>query len=89
MPLINVKLIEGIFSDDQKHDIIERLTDAHGLGRGREHARRHLVRGREGQERGLGDRRKPDDHRCRMPPRRRPTRRLASPEQSANRPRCR
>ena len=28
MPLINVKLIEGVFSDDQKHDIIERLTDA-------------------------------------------------------------
>jgi 4-oxalocrotonate tautomerase len=28
MPLINVKLIEGVFSDTQKHDIIERLTDA-------------------------------------------------------------
>jgi 4-oxalocrotonate tautomerase len=28
MPLINVKLIEGVFSADQKHDVIERLTDA-------------------------------------------------------------
>jgi 4-oxalocrotonate tautomerase len=28
MPLINVKLIEGVFTDDQKHAIIERLTDA-------------------------------------------------------------
>jgi 4-oxalocrotonate tautomerase len=28
MPLINVKVIEGVFSDPQKHEIIERLTDA-------------------------------------------------------------
>src|SRR5260370_40242584 len=28
MPFINVKLIEGVFSETQKHDIIERLTDA-------------------------------------------------------------
>jgi 4-oxalocrotonate tautomerase len=28
MPLINVKLIEGVFSSDQKREIIERLTDA-------------------------------------------------------------
>ena len=28
MPLINVKLIEGVFSSDQKQQIIERLTDA-------------------------------------------------------------
>jgi 4-oxalocrotonate tautomerase len=28
MPLINVKLIEGVFSHDQKREIIERLTDA-------------------------------------------------------------
>ena len=27
MPLINVKLIEGVFSDSQKRDIIEKLTD--------------------------------------------------------------
>jgi 4-oxalocrotonate tautomerase len=27
MPLINVKVIEGVFSDDQKRDIVERLTD--------------------------------------------------------------
>ena len=28
MPLINVKVIEGVFDDEQKHQIIERLTDA-------------------------------------------------------------
>jgi 4-oxalocrotonate tautomerase len=28
MPLINVKLIEGVFSTEQKHEIIRRLTDA-------------------------------------------------------------
>ncbi|MDX6630451.1 MAG: 4-oxalocrotonate tautomerase, partial [Gaiellales bacterium] len=28
MPLITVKLIEGVFSSDQKQQIIERLTDA-------------------------------------------------------------
>ncbi len=28
MPLINVKLIEGVFSSEQKQQIIERLTDA-------------------------------------------------------------
>lgn len=28
MPLINVKLIEGVFSSEQKHDIVRRLTDA-------------------------------------------------------------
>ena len=28
MPLINVKLIEGVFTPDQKQQIIRRLTDA-------------------------------------------------------------
>lgn len=28
MPLINVKAIEGVFTTEQKHQIIERLTDA-------------------------------------------------------------
>jgi 4-oxalocrotonate tautomerase len=28
MPLINVKVVEGVFDDEQKHQIIERLTDA-------------------------------------------------------------
>ncbi len=28
MPFINVKVIENVFTDDQKHDIVERLTDA-------------------------------------------------------------
>jgi 4-oxalocrotonate tautomerase len=28
MPLINVKLIENVFSSEQNHQIVERLTDA-------------------------------------------------------------
>ena len=28
MPLINVKVIEDVFSPDQKREIVERLTDA-------------------------------------------------------------
>jgi len=27
MPLINVKLIEGVFTSEQKHEIITKLTD--------------------------------------------------------------
>jgi len=27
MPLINVKVIEGVFSDPQKREIVEKLTD--------------------------------------------------------------
>ena len=27
MPMVNVKLIEGVFSDDQKREMIEKLTD--------------------------------------------------------------
>lgn len=28
MPLVNVKLIEGVFSPEQKQDMIRKLTDA-------------------------------------------------------------
>jgi 4-oxalocrotonate tautomerase len=28
MPLINVKIIENVFTAEQKHDIVERLTEA-------------------------------------------------------------
>jgi 4-oxalocrotonate tautomerase len=28
MPLINVRLIEGVFDDSQKREMIEKLTDA-------------------------------------------------------------
>jgi 4-oxalocrotonate tautomerase len=27
MPMVNVKVIEGVFTDDQKKDMIEKLTD--------------------------------------------------------------
>jgi len=28
MPLINVKVVENVFSDEQKNQMVERLTDA-------------------------------------------------------------
>lgn len=28
MPLINVKIIEGVFSDSQKREIVKKITDA-------------------------------------------------------------
>jgi 4-oxalocrotonate tautomerase len=28
MPLIQVKVIEGVFSDEQKHQMVQKLTDA-------------------------------------------------------------
>jgi 4-oxalocrotonate tautomerase len=28
MPFINIKVIEGVFTPDQKHDIVRKLTDA-------------------------------------------------------------
>jgi 4-oxalocrotonate tautomerase len=28
MPLLQVKLIEGVFSDDQKQEMVQKLTDA-------------------------------------------------------------
>jgi len=28
MPLVNVKVIEGVFTDSQKRDMVEKLTDA-------------------------------------------------------------
>ena len=28
MPFVNVKIIEGVFSDGQKQDIVRKLTDA-------------------------------------------------------------
>jgi len=31
MPLINVKIIEGVFSDSQKREIVEKPTEAGSL----------------------------------------------------------
>jgi 4-oxalocrotonate tautomerase len=28
MPLVNIKLIEGVFSDSQKREIVEKVTEA-------------------------------------------------------------
>jgi phenylpyruvate tautomerase PptA (4-oxalocrotonate tautomerase family) len=39
MPLINVKLIEDVFTPDQKREIVERLTDATSRSKARTCAR--------------------------------------------------
>ncbi len=70
MPLINVKVIEGVFTPEQKGEIVERLTDAMVSVEG-ENMRRHLVRHRRGQQRRLGYRRATPDHRSRPRARRR------------------
>jgi 4-oxalocrotonate tautomerase len=28
VPIVQVKMIEGVFSDEQKHEMVEKLTDA-------------------------------------------------------------
>ena len=39
MPIINVKLIEDVFTPDQKREIIERLTDVMSRSKARTYAR--------------------------------------------------
>jgi 4-oxalocrotonate tautomerase len=51
MPFINVKLIEDVFTPDQKRRIVEELTDAMVAIEGREHAPGHLGRGRGSPQR--------------------------------------
>ncbi len=52
MPLINVKLIEGVFNEAQKTKMVTDLTDAM-VARRREHAPGHLGGDRRGEEREL------------------------------------
>ena len=62
MPLIQVRVIKDVFNQEQKRQIIGKLTDAMVLHRRREHAWRHLVRDRGGQQRRVGGwRAVPDD----------------------------
>ncbi len=66
MPFIQVKVIENVFSDEQKQQIVRELTDAmvHIEGENMRPSS-DVVRGRGGQERQLGDRREPAVHRGR------------------------
>ena len=65
MPLVNVKLIEGVFDEAQKRDMIEKLTDTMVEIEGENMRGRDLGRGRRGQERRLGHRRQRADDRRR------------------------
>ena len=63
MPLVQVKVIEGVFSDAQKQEMIHKLTDAMVSIEG-EDAHGDLGCRRRGQERELGHRGEGPDH-CR------------------------
>jgi hypothetical protein len=62
MPLVNVKVIEGVFSPSQKADMVKGLTEAMVAIEG-ENMRPVTGGGRGGQERRLGHRRESADHR--------------------------
>ena len=62
--LIQVKLIEGVFTAQQKQEIVERLTDAMVAIEGENMRQVDVVRRRGGRQRRLGHRR-PDPHRRR------------------------
>ena len=65
MPFIQVKVIENVFTSEQKQQIVRSLTDALVRYRRREHAACHVVRGRGGAQRRLGHRRQSvDNRRC-------------------------
>ena len=66
MPLVQVKLIEGVFSDAQKQEMIRKLTDAMVSIEGESVARGHLGGRRGGQERELGHRGEGPDRRRRQ-----------------------
>ena len=63
MPLVTIKLIENVFNDEQKQQMIDRVTDAMLSIEG--HATRHLgPHRRQRQERGLGHWRSRSHGRC-------------------------
>ena len=76
MPFINVKLIEGVFTSEQKQEIVRKLTDTLVQIEG-EHALGHLVCRRGGRQWRLGHRRTAADHRRRPDPRPRCPRQLS------------
>ena len=65
MPLVNVKLIEGVFDDHAEAEMIEKLTDAMVEIEGENMRGVTWVVDRGGQERRLGHRRQRADHRGR------------------------
>jgi hypothetical protein len=62
MPLVQVKLIEGVFSDAQKQEMIRKLTDAIVSIEGEKMREVTLGDCRRGQERELGHRRESPDY---------------------------
>jgi hypothetical protein len=55
MPLVNVKLIEGVFTPAQKQEMVRKLTDTMVSIEGGEHAIRDVGRDRRGQKWRLGN----------------------------------
>ena len=65
MPLIQVRVIKGVFRNEQKRQIISKLIDAIVSIKGENMRQVTLWRGRGGRKRRTGDRRQGDDHRRR------------------------
>ena len=65
MPLIDVQVLEGVYSDEEKSRIIEKLTQAFGEIAGRTMAEATSVRIHEIRSGSLGVCRQADDHRGR------------------------
>jgi 4-oxalocrotonate tautomerase len=63
MPLVNVRLIEGVFTPEQKREMIHQLTETMVEIEGEKPASGHVGDRRGGQEWGLGHRRKRPHHR--------------------------
>jgi 4-oxalocrotonate tautomerase len=51
MPLVNVKVIEGVFSAEQKREMVCELTETMVRIEGEEHAGGHVGRCRGGRQR--------------------------------------
>ena len=68
MPIINVTLVEDVFTPDQKREIIERLTDVMSRSKART-TPGGLGRRRGGRKRRHGRRRQAAEHRRRQGPR--------------------
>ena len=62
MPLVQVKLIEGVFSDAQKAEMVKRLTDTMVSIEGENMPLRDVGNRRRGEEWALGNRGKRSDY---------------------------
>ena len=63
MPLVDIQLIKGVFTPDQKKQMIQKVTDAMVAVEGEADATCHLGARAGNRKWGLGNRRQSADHR--------------------------